>query len=189
MARPTSKDGLIEASETGLRLLLEEIDAAPGDPEATELVSESGDRSIRDVVCHLHEWHRLMLGWYESGMRGEKPAVPAEGYSWKTTPALNDMLRARHRGTPLAAALDELLESHRAIHGLIDFHTDEELFTKRYYPWTGSTSLGAYFVSSTSSHYDWARKKIRRFRKLLSEQGQLKSTSSGRRERYPDASA
>jgi hypothetical protein len=171
MARPNSKDSLIEASETGLRRLLEEIDAVPGDLQATGLSSESGDRSISDVVCHLHEWHRLMLGWYEIGMRGEMPAIPAQGYSWKATPALNDMLRARHRGTPLAAALEELLESHRAIHGLIDSHTDEELFTKQYYPWTGSTSLGAYFVSSTSSHYDWARKKIRRFRKLLCAQG------------------
>jgi hypothetical protein len=165
MARPTTKDGLIEASETGLRLLLEEIDAVPVDLQAAELVSEVGDRSIRDVVCHLYEWHRLMLGWYESGMRGEKPAIPAEGYTWKTTPALNDMLRARHSDTPLAAARDELLASHRAIHGLIDSHTDAELFTKQYYPWTGSTSLGAYFVSSTSSHYEWARKKIRRFKK------------------------
>jgi hypothetical protein len=112
-----------------------------------------------------------MLGWYETGMRGEKPDIPAEGYSWKTTPALNDMLRARNCDTPLAAALDELLESHHSIHGLVDSHSDEELFTKQYYPWTGSTSLGAYFVSSTSSHYEWARKKIRRFRKLLIAQG------------------
>ena len=114
-----------------------------------------------------------MLGWYEIGMRGEKPAIPAEGFSWRTTPALNDMLRARHRTTPLATALGELSESHRAIHGLIESHTDEQLFTKQYYPWTGSTSLGAYFVSSTSSHHEWARRKICRFRKLPSTQGDV----------------
>ena len=166
MARPTTKDGLIEASERGLRLLLEEIDTVPVELQATELASEVGDRSVlRDVVCHLYEWHRLMLGWYESGMRGEKPAIPAEGYTWKTTPALNDMLRARHADTRLAAAREELLASHRAIHGVIDSHTNEELFTKQLYPWTGSTSLGAYFVSSTSGRCEWARKKIRKFRK------------------------
>jgi hypothetical protein len=68
--------------------------------------------------------------------------------------------------TPLSTARDELLASHRAIHSLFDARTDEELFTKLYHPWTG-TSLGAYLVSSTSSHYDWARKKVRKFRRLL----------------------
>jgi hypothetical protein len=44
---------------------------------------------------------------------------------------------------------------------LIEAHTDAELFTKKLYPWTGTTSLGAYLISSTSSHYDWAMKKLR----------------------------
>ena len=39
---------------------------------------------------------------------------------------------------------------------------DEELFTKKKYHWTGSTSLGSYLVSATSSHYDWALKLIRK---------------------------
>jgi hypothetical protein len=44
---------------------------------------------------------------------------------------------------------------------LITAHTDAELFTKKHYNWTGTTSLGAYFISATSSHYDWAMKKLR----------------------------
>lgn len=35
------------------------------------------------------------------------------------------------------------------------------------YAWTKTTTLGAYFVSSTSSHYDWAMKKLRRHTHLL----------------------
>jgi hypothetical protein len=49
---------------------------------------------------------------------------------------------------------------------LIGKHTDEELFTKKRYGWTGSTSLGAYLVSATSSHYDWALKTLRPLKKL-----------------------
>ena len=33
---------------------------------------------------------------------------------------------------------------------------------KKKYKWTGSTSLGAYLVSATSSHYDWAYKLIKK---------------------------
>ena len=45
------------------------------------------NRNIRDVLAHLHHWHLLMLEWYRLGMTGEKPAMPATGYSWKMTPA------------------------------------------------------------------------------------------------------
>jgi hypothetical protein len=49
---------------------------------------------------------------------------------------------------------------------LIQKHSDEELFTKKRYAWTGTTSLGAYMISATSSHYDWALKTMRPLKKL-----------------------
>ncbi|MGV8083816.1 MAG: ClbS/DfsB family four-helix bundle protein [Coriobacteriia bacterium] len=167
MPRPATKDALLEASNAELQLLFAEIDSIPENLQNTEFPFEGGDRNIKDVVCHLHEWHKLMLGWYEVGMRGEKPDIPAPGYTWKTTPALNEALRAKHADTALLQALDALRASHDEVRSLIAAHTDEELFTKQRYPWTGTTSLGAYLVSSTSSHYDWARKKVRKLKKHL----------------------
>ena len=167
MTRPTTKDSLLAACDEGMRLLLEEIDSIPLELQAQEFPFDGGDRRIRDVLCHLYEWHQLMIGWYEVGMGGGKPEMPAAGHTWKTTPALNEKLRAKHAGTSLEEARSHLAESHAAVRELIRTHTNEELFTKQRYPWTGTTSLGAYLVSSTSSHYDWARKKIRRFRKAL----------------------
>lgn len=41
-------------------------------------------------------------------------------------------------------------------------YNDEDLFTKRRFPWTGSTSVGSFAVSATTSHYDWAAKLIRK---------------------------
>jgi hypothetical protein len=60
------------------------------------------------------------------------------------------------------AALDQ---THQNMMTLIETHTNEELFAKRRYRWTGSTSLGAYLVSATSSHYEWALKKLRKAKK------------------------
>ncbi len=165
MTRPTTKASLLHASNEGLRLLLEEIEAVPAAVREECFGAEGGDRTIRDVVCHLHEWHKLMLDWYAEGMAGNKPKMPAEGYTWKTTPELNAVLRAKHQSTSLPEAIDLLERSHAQVQGLIRAHSDEELFTKKHFAWTGSTSLGAYLVSSTSSHYDWALKKVRRFRK------------------------
>ena len=54
-----------------------------------------------------------------------------------------------------------LADTHQKAIALAETFSNEELFTKKYFPWTGTTDLGSYFVSSTSSHYDWAIKKIK----------------------------
>ena len=88
--------------------------------------------------------------------------MPAPGHSWKTTPALNREINERYAAIPLQEMRQSLAASYQQVRQLIKAHTEEELFTKRYYNWTGSTSLGAYLISATSSHYDWAYKLIKR---------------------------
>ena len=66
-----------------------------------------------------------------------------------------------HQQTPLADAKAWLKESHREVMTLIEAFTNDELFAKGTFDWTGSSTLGAYGVSATSSHYDWAMKKIK----------------------------
>lgn len=48
---------------------------------------------------------------------------------------------------------------------LADSFSDRELFSKGVFPWVGGSTLGSYFVSVTSSHYDWAMKKLKVHRK------------------------
>jgi hypothetical protein len=43
--------------------------------------------------------------------------------------------------------------------------SDEELFEKKHFSWTGTTSVGAYCISAGPSHYDWAMKKIKQYNK------------------------
>ena len=38
--------------------------------------------------------------------------------------------------------------------------SEEDLFTPGRYAWTKTSTLGAYFVSATASHYAWARKEV-----------------------------
>ena len=44
---------------------------------------------------------------------------------------------------------------------LIETFSNEQLFAKSVFDWTGTSTLGAYCVSATASHYDWAIKKIK----------------------------
>lgn len=73
----------------------------------------------------------------------------------------------KHQQTPLEEAKRELQGSHLQVMDVIKTFSNEELFTNKYFSWTGTTSLGAYCVSSTSSHYDWAIKKIKKHKKTL----------------------
>lgn len=165
MPRPTTKTALLAASEAGLAALIGAIDALPVEAREAEFAFEDRDRQVRDVVWHLHVWHLMMLGWYADGMAGARPAIPAPGHTWATLPALNAEIWRGGQDVDLATTVSRLETTHRQLQALIEAHDDVELWEKRRYPWTGSTSLGAYLVSSTSSHYAWALKKIRQHAK------------------------
>ena len=167
MPRPTSRSELLQASAAAYTKLIDLVESLnPGQAEA-DFPFEDRDRNVRDVLAHLHEWHRMLLGWYRVGGEGEKPAIPAEGYTWQTLPALNRTIQQKYRDAPLGEVRRLLDASHAEVQGLIAAQTDPELFEKRRYRWTGTTSLGAYLVSSTSSHYDWALKKLKRYTRTL----------------------
>jgi hypothetical protein len=142
--------------------LLDEI--RNGNYENNEL--NDRDKTIADVICHLHEWHLMMANWYTIGMSGKKPVIPAEGVTWQTLPVLNHRIYEKYKGTELKKAITMLKKSHQDIMALIEKHTDHELFTKKKYKWTGTTSLGSYLISATSSHYDWGLKTIKPLKKL-----------------------
>ena len=57
---------------------------------------------------------------------------------------------------------NRLNNSHSELQKIIEQHTNEELFEKKKYKWTGTTSLAAYVISATSSHYDWALKLVKK---------------------------
>ena len=169
MSRPVNKKELLLLADTNLNKLLGLIEELPGELKNKAFKNNElndRDKTISDVICHLHEWHLMMAGWYKVGMSGKKPAIPAEGYTFQTLPALNRVIWEKYRDTDLKKAITMLKKSYKDIITLIEKHTDDELFTKKKYQWTGTTSLGSYFISATSSHYDWGFKTIKPLKKL-----------------------
>ena len=165
MPRPKNKIELEQLSAKNYGKLLSFIDDLSQEVQETKFPEGTMNRNIRDVLGHLHHWHLMMLDWYKVGMAGNKPEMPAKGYTWKTTSELNHKIWEEYNTVPLSEIREKLNSSHQAVGQLITNHSDEELFTKKKYPWTGSTSLGAYLISATSSHYDWALKLIKKANK------------------------
>ena len=170
MPRPTDKKGLLEQSELNFNKLLELIDGFPDEIKNRTYKKDElneRDKTIADVICHLHEWHLMMETWYKVGMSGKKPSIPAEGYTFQTLPKLNQKIWEKYNGTELKKAITMFKKSHKDIMALIEKHNDDELFTKKKYNWTGTTSLGSYFISATSSHYDWGIKTVKPLKKMV----------------------
>lgn len=165
MARPKDKTDLLNLSKKNFELLMDFIESFSEEEQKSPFPKGTMNRNIGDVLMHLHHWHLMMMEWYQLGMKGEKPDMPAKGYTWKTTPALNSWIWEKYKDIPLEEAKKNFKSSYEKVRSLIEKHSDEELFEKKRYKWTGTTSLGAYLVSATSSHYDWAIKLIKKAKK------------------------
>jgi hypothetical protein len=171
MSRPATKTDLIKAADEQFEKLWKMIDTMSNEAQnaAFDLGSVDKkeahwgrDKNLRDVLVHLYEWHQMVKRWHHEGtVKGGMPSVPGDGHTWKTLPDLNRRIWERYQNTPLADSKAMLRESHAMVMDLIRSHTNDELFSKGVYRWTKTTTLGAYFVSCTSSHYDWAVNKIK----------------------------
>ena len=167
MARPTTKEQLVKSGQEGFEKLFALIDSMTDAEQQTSFAFEDRDKNIRDVLVHLYEWHQLLLKWVKANQAGQKANFLPEPYNWRTYPQMNIAFWEKHQNTPLDTSVSMLKQSHKESMDLIDQFTNEELFANQHFSWTGTTSLGAYCVSATSSHYDWAMKKIRRHKKML----------------------
>jgi hypothetical protein len=165
MPRPTNKSQLQSLSDENYQKLIDYIESFSEEEQNKEFPEGTMNRNICDVLVHLHVWHLMMLDWYRVGMSGKKPDIPAKGYTWKTTPQLNRLIWEKYHGADLSDVKQLLQKTHMKVSEIIDMHSYEELFEKQRYKWTGTTSLGAYLISATSSHYDWALKLIKRAKK------------------------
>ena len=170
MSRPTSKSDLMTAAADNYRKLNTLIDGLTEKELTTEFDFAADekkkeahwkrDKNLRDVLIHLYEWHQLLLSWVQANQNGEeKPFLPRP-YNWKTYGEMNIFFWKKHQNTSLEEAKEMLDQSHREIMQLAETFSNEELFSKGVYIHGGS-ALGSYFVSNTSSHYDWAMKKLK----------------------------
>lgn len=171
MPRLTTKKDLIKLANLQWEKMWELIDSMPieqrkssfnfpDDPKLKE-AHWKRDNNLRDILIHLYEWHRLLLDWVSANKNGNNMPFLPKPYTWKTYGDMNVEFFIKHQSTPYEDAVSILNNSHFAVMKLIESLSEEELFEKKYYSWTGTSNIGSYCISVTSSHYDWAIKKIK----------------------------
>lgn len=175
MRRPATKSELLRAAAESweemnalISSLAEKELATPFDFTKMKSKTEAHwdrDKDLRDVLVHLYEWHCLLLNWVRANQKGADMSFLPEPYNWRTYGEMNREFWKKHRNTSLEEAKELLERSHREVLELAETFTEEELFTKGKYQWTGSSILASYFISNMSSHYSWAIRKLKAHRK------------------------
>jgi hypothetical protein len=162
MAKPKTKADLLAQCHKERDALLALL--ITGSPE--ELMDARGWWSAKDIVAHLIDWERMLFGWYEAGLRGEKPDVPAKGYTWAKMDQLNERLYRQHRDDLLDTVMSDWGDSSLKLIDLIEKASESDLFTKNRYAWTGRGALVDWIMPCGPAHWAWARKEIKKGRKL-----------------------
>lgn len=163
MGRRLRKKELLEAINIE-RTSLDEILAQLRPRQMTQPGVTRGGWSVKDILAHLVEWQQMNFGWYEAGLRGEKPAMPAPGFTLRELPRLNERISRKHHRRSLRAVLHDYRTHHERMITLIESLQDSDLVTLGRFSWTGpSWTLSDYFRAATVAHYLWARTRIRRW--------------------------
>jgi len=175
--KPTSRNELVRLAATRFEELCALCDSMSEREHAVSFDFSGGvnrkeahwrrDKNVRDVLTHLYEWHQLLLTWVRDNRNGRsRPFLPPP-HNWRTYGKLNEQFWLQHQSTALGEAKRLVRSSHEQVMALINSFSEAELFEKDWFAWTGTTTLGSYCTSATSSHYDWALRKIRAHLKEL----------------------
>ena len=159
------------------RAALDDVLALLTPRQMTQSGVTRGGWSVKDILAHLVEWQEMNFKWYEAGLRGEKPELPAPGLTMRQIPLLNQRIYRKHHRRPLRDILHDYRSHHERMIALIESLQDVDLVTLNRFSWTGpSWTLSDYFRAATAAHYLWARTRIRR---LLRRQVKTASLKPG----------
>jgi hypothetical protein len=150
MEMPTTKVALLQ----GIREERKRLEDALIGISRSDMAKDSRPDawSVKDNLAHVAAWEKKLLKWYETGLRGEKQAMP----QW-SQPGLIDEINLkiyqRNRDRQLDDVLQEFKESYKQILTTVESIPEDGMFTPGKYDWTGKGTLADYIVGNTSHHY------------------------------------
>lgn len=134
MPRPKTKTELLDAAEAQYAKLDSLIEGMSSDdqhthfdPSITQIGKEAHwarDKNLRDVLVHLHEWQRMLLGFVDANRHDQPRPFP---HTWRTTPALNQEIWEHYQDVSLDEIQALLTASHTQTVELIESSSIDEL--------------------------------------------------------------
>jgi hypothetical protein len=160
MSRPLNKAQLLAAIQKEYAAL--EKFLATLTAEQLDHVPTPNAWTVKDILTHLYEWQQMFFTWYNTGLRGETPVLPAPGYKWSQLPALNQAIYEKHHVLTPEQALALFRQSHQKTVQFIENLSESDLTHPGLYGWMNQNTLMAYLNSITAAHYLWAHKDAKK---------------------------
>lgn len=175
MKYPEDKQSLIAMAQEGYDALMSLLEATslqvlesnflPRQTKAKCATFEQGE-NMRDVLMHIYEWQRLQSAFVANIRKGAPKDFIPEPYR-KNYKEMDEVNRLRHQSVAVKEAIALLKDSHAEMMQLMESFSEEELLGKKVFKVTYTTTMGAYFLSVTSSPYGQALKRLKSHIKSL----------------------
>lgn len=159
MAVALTRDELNAGMDEAWHKLAETLDSAP---EGVGDLVVVDTWTTRDLLAVRLWWNRAVISWIAAGKAGEALKIPAPGYKWNQTPALNASIVAEAQSVPYSRVRRELEEAVEQMRNTIAGLSDAELEEKGAFAWTGTMPLVRWIGINTIRQYTSARGYIRK---------------------------
>lgn len=165
MAVPTSKEELQQAIHTNYGKLKKELLEIPY--ELTSIKNLDGHSkntvmSIHNLVAYLVGWGELVLKWNQMSDNDEDVDFPEKGYKWNELGLLAQKFYRDYQGDSYTVLLEKLDNTVKEILLIVEKKTNSELYEV---PWYEKWTRGRMIQFNTSSPYNNARGRIRKWMK------------------------
>jgi hypothetical protein len=151
MELPASKADLLDRTAHERAVLDGLICLLP--PETMEQPTPGG-LSPRGVLAHIAGWEARCTGWIEADRRGETPALPAPGRTWREMDAINAETIAAYADRSLPDLLAETARIYQAFVAAIDTLSDSDLTDPARFAWMKGRPILPLVVACAFEHYE-----------------------------------
>jgi len=126
--------------------------------------------SLVNLLAYLHGWGQLALKWVDKRDKGETPDLPETGYKWNQLGLLAQKFYSDYQADDYLALCSKLDATIERLLLLIESKTNDQLYGEC---WYNQWSLGRMIQFNTSSPYASATTRIRKWKKVRTQQEQL----------------
>lgn len=165
MAVPQSKDELLKAINTNFDKLHRELADIPDAmvrSGSLEGHAKGTMMSVADLVAYLVGWNELVLKWLDRDAAGQPVDFPETGFKWNELGRLAQKFYHDYEAVPYPQLVERLDAAKGRIVTLIEAHSNDELYGR---PWYEKWTMGRMIQFNTSSPYDNARGRLRRWKR------------------------
>lgn len=168
MPIPTSKIELLTSIGERYAKLELALDAVPveiADEMSMEGHAKGTMMSVNNLLSYLLGWNELVLKWLDEDDNGLVVIFPEVGYQWNQLGALAQKFYTDYSGQSFKENRCRLTTAKNHLVAEISKRTDEELYGS---PWHGKWTKGRMIQFNSSSPYENARGRIRKWLKAKS---------------------